>query len=31
LIGMAIPTFITLYLFFDPQVFYRLASTLTTL
>ncbi|MEQ3652251.1 MAG: proton-conducting transporter membrane subunit [Glaciecola sp.] len=31
LIGMAIPTVITLYLFFDPQVFFRLASTLTTL
>jgi multicomponent Na+:H+ antiporter subunit D len=29
LIGMAIPTFITIYLFFDPQVFYRLSSTLT--
>jgi multicomponent Na+:H+ antiporter subunit D len=28
LIGMAIPTLITLYLFFDPQVFYRLSSTL---
>jgi multicomponent Na+:H+ antiporter subunit D len=28
LIGMAIPTFITIYLFFDPQVFYRLSSTL---
>jgi multicomponent Na+:H+ antiporter subunit D len=29
LVGMAIPTCVTLYLFFDPQVFYRLASTLT--
>ncbi|AEP29281.1 proton-conducting transporter membrane subunit [Brumicola nitratireducens] len=28
LIGMAIPTLMTLYLFFDPQVFYRLSSTL---
>jgi multicomponent Na+:H+ antiporter subunit D len=28
LIGMAIPTFVTIYLFFDPQVFYRLSSTL---
>ncbi|MBF7073305.1 monovalent cation/H+ antiporter subunit D family protein [Glaciecola sp. MH2013] len=28
LIGMAIPTCITVYLFFDPQLFYRLAATL---
>lgn len=28
LIGMAIPTLVTIYLFFDPQVFYRLSSTL---
>jgi len=28
LIGMAIPTVMTIYLFFDPQVFYRLSSTL---
>lgn len=28
LIGMAIPTFITIYLFFDPHVFFRLSSTL---
>ena len=28
LIGMAIPTIVTIYLFFDPQVFYRLSSTL---
>jgi multicomponent Na+:H+ antiporter subunit D len=29
LIGMAIPTLITIYLFFDPYVFFRLSSTLT--
>jgi multicomponent Na+:H+ antiporter subunit D len=28
LMGMAIPTFMTIYLFFDPQVFYRLSLTL---
>ncbi|MFC3123408.1 proton-conducting transporter transmembrane domain-containing protein [Agaribacter flavus] len=28
LIGMAIPTLITLYLFFDPSVFYTLSQTL---
>lgn len=28
LIGMAIPTLVTIYLFFDPQVFFRLSSTL---
>jgi multicomponent Na+:H+ antiporter subunit D len=29
LIGMAIPTAMTLYLFFDPSVFYQLSLTLT--
>ncbi|MFW8589182.1 proton-conducting transporter membrane subunit [Glaciecola sp. 2405UD65-10] len=29
LIGMAIPTLVTIYLFFDPSVFYQLALTLT--
>lgn len=29
LIGMAIPTLVTLYLFFDPSVFYQLSLTLT--
>lgn len=30
LIGMAIPTLVTIYLFFDPSVFYQLAITLTS-
>ncbi|GBL05875.1 proton-conducting transporter membrane subunit [Glaciecola sp. KUL10] len=29
LIGMAIPTAITIYLFFDPSLFYELSATLT--
>lgn len=29
LIGMAIPTLVTLYLFFDPSMFYQLSMTLT--
>ena len=29
LIGMAIPTIMTIYLFFDPSVFYQLSLTLT--
>ncbi len=29
MIGMAIPTIMTLYLFFDPSVFYQLSLTLT--
>jgi multicomponent Na+:H+ antiporter subunit D len=29
LIGMAIPTFVTLYLFFDPSIFYGLSLSLT--
>jgi len=29
LIGMAIPTLMTLYLFFDPSLFYKLAATLS--